>query len=120
MEYPNFPVGKSNKSLPPSKLDQRDSQMSKPPEPVERPKLARWMWDRKLKPRDAEGPLEVSAEMVRKYCLEFGHPDRAVPGDQVLARIVSWTGGDIAERDFYPPHIRGEVSAVTPRGPAVA
>jgi hypothetical protein len=50
----------------------------------------------------------VSAEQVRKYCLEFGHDDRAMPGREVLARIVAWTGGEVTERDFYPPHIRGE------------
>jgi hypothetical protein len=82
--------------------------MTDKPEPVERPKLARWMWERKLKPRHAERPLGVSAEQVRRYCLEFGHADRAVPGKDVLARIQAWTGGAVTERDFYPPHIRGE------------
>lgn len=87
--------------------------MDNVPDPVERPKLARWMWDRKLKSRDAAGPLRVTAEQARKYCLEFGHVDRAVPGRDVLARIETWTGGEVTERDFYPPHIRGEASAVT-------
>jgi hypothetical protein len=88
--------------------------MNATPEPVERPKLAHWMWARKLKARHAEAPLGVSAEQVRKYCLEFGHDDRAVPGREVLARIVEWTGGEVTERDFYPPHIRGESVATIP------
>jgi predicted transcriptional regulator len=79
------------------------------PDPVERPKLARWMWDRKLKSRDAAGPLGVTPEAVRKYCLEFGHGDRAMPGRDVLERIVRWTEGAVTERDFYPPHIRGDL-----------
>lgn len=76
------------------------------PDPVERPKLARWMWERKLKARDAEAPLGVSAEQVRRYCLEFGHPARAIPGRDVLDRISVWTRREVTERDFYPPHIR--------------
>lgn len=87
--------------------------MSTPPDPVERPKLARWMWERNLKPRHAAGPLGVSAEQVRRYCLEFGHDDRAIPGREVMARIRTWTQEAVAERDFYPPHIRGEDPVVS-------
>lgn len=85
--------------------------MNAVPEPVERPKLAYWMWVRKLKPPHAAKPLGVTPEQVRKYCLEFGHPDRALPGRDVLERIETWTGGEVTERDFYPPHIRGELPA---------
>lgn len=87
--------------------------MSSPPEPVERPALARWMWERKLKPHDVAEPFGVSAEQVRKYCLEFGHANRAVPGDEVLRRIQAFTHGAVTERDFYPPHIRGVAAAAT-------
>lgn len=87
--------------------------MTSIPDPVERPKLARWMWDRKLKAPDAAAPLGVSSEQVRKYCLEFGHVDRAVPGPQVLEKIFAWTRGEVTERDFYPPHIRGEAAQVS-------
>lgn len=82
--------------------------MTEKPEPVERPKLARWLWDRKLKARHVARPFGVSEEQVRKYCLEFGHDDRAVPRPDVLARICAYTDGAVTERDFYPPHIRGE------------
>ncbi len=84
--------------------------LTRVPDPVERPKLARWLWDRKL-PFSWLAPLiGVSAEQVRRYCLEFGHDDRAVPGRDVLAKIARVTAGSdaVAERDFYPPHIRGE------------
>lgn len=73
------------------------------------------MWDRKLKPRDAEQPLGVSAEMVRRYCLEFGHEARAIPGKEVLERIEAWTAGVVTERDFYPPHIRGDAAPASAR-----
>jgi len=82
--------------------------MTAPPEPVERPKLARWMWDRNLKPRDLAASFGVSQEQVRRYCLEFGHPDRAMPRRDVLAKIERFTQGAVTERDFYPPHIRGD------------
>jgi len=77
------------------------------PEPVERPKLAHWLWTRKLRPPHVAKRLEVTPEAVRRYCLEFGHPDRSVPGADVLARITALTEGQVTERDFYPPHIRG-------------
>lgn len=85
--------------------------MDTTPEPVERPKLATWMWERNLRPKAAATPLGVSAEQVRRYCLEFGHEDRAVPGKDVLTRIEAWTQGAVTERDFYPPHIRGDAPA---------
>jgi hypothetical protein len=85
--------------------------MTDAPEPVERPKLAFWMWRRKLRPPQAAKALGVTPEQVRKYCLEFGHPDRALPGREVLERIEAWTSGEVTERDFYPPHIRGEAAS---------
>ncbi len=92
-----------------------DTKPSSPivPDPVERPKLARWLWDRRL-PFSWLAPLiGVSAEQVRRYCLEFGHDDRAVPGRDVLAKIALVTAGPdaVTERDFYPPHIRGDAPA---------
>lgn len=90
----------------------RDAASFKVPDPIERPSLARWMWDRKLKAGDLAEPLGVSAEQVRRYCLEFGHPERSHPGPEVMARIVALTDGVVAERDFYPPHIRGDGPAL--------
>ena len=78
------------------------------PDPVERPKLAVWLWSRKLKAHQVAASLGVSAEQVRRYCLEFGHPDRSVPGPDVLVKIDGLTSGAVTERDFYPPHIRGD------------
>lgn len=80
------------------------------PDPVERPKLARWLWDRNLPYSWLAPRIGVSAEMVRRYCLEFGHDDRALPRGEVLKRIEAVTAGPdgVTERDFYPPHIRGD------------
>lgn len=86
----------------------RDAPAFAVPDPIERPSLAFWLWSRKLKSADLAEPLGVSTEQVRRYCLEFGHPDRSIPSAEVLARIAALTGGKVTERDFYPPHIRGE------------
>ncbi len=75
------------------------------PDPVERPRLAYWLWERKLPFSWLAPRIGVSVEQVRRYCLEFGHDDRAIPRREVLTRIAQVTG--IAEREFYPPHIRG-------------
>lgn len=77
------------------------------PEPLERPSLAEWMWRRDLKPPQVARLLDVSAEQVRRYCLPFGHPNRSLPGGEILKRIERLTDGQVRERDFYPPHIRG-------------
>ncbi|MFZ5719227.1 MAG: helix-turn-helix domain-containing protein [Pseudomonadota bacterium] len=88
--------------------------MTRPPEPVERPSLALWMWRRNLRAPQAAKALGVTPEQVRRYCLEFGHPQRAMPGREVLERIAAWTDGEVTERDFYPPHIRGEAPTPAP------
>jgi hypothetical protein len=89
----------------------RDASAFTAPDPIERPALAFWLWARKLRFADLAEPLGVSTEQVRRYCLEFGHPERSVPGADVLARIAAVTDGKVTERDFYPPHIRGEAPA---------
>lgn len=77
----------------------------KPPEPVAHPKLAVWMFERKLGPRDAASALSLTPEAVRRYCLEFGHAKRQIPGRDVMARIVAWTEGEVTPNDFHPPHL---------------
>lgn len=78
------------------------------PQPVMRPSLARWMFERDLKLKDATAPLGVQTEQVRRYCLPFDDPMRCVPTPKVMARIIAWTGGAVRADDFYTPHIRGE------------
>lgn len=77
------------------------------PEPVSRPRLARFIWERGLTLKEAARPLGCSYEQLRLICLPFGHVDRRVPRDALLARIVNWTGGEITAADFYPPHLTG-------------
>lgn len=72
-----------------------------PPAPVRRPRLALWLFERNLRLKDAEGPLGVGLEQVRRYCLPFGHNLRSVPTAKVMARIVAWTDGQVGPADFY-------------------
>lgn len=85
--------------------------MAQPPEPLERPKLARWMWERGLKWADGATALGVSGEQVRRYCLEFGHTQRQLPSREAMERIHAWTNGAITPADFYPPHLNQPAEA---------
>lgn len=71
-----------------------------------RPKLARWMFERDLRLKDAVGPLGVGMEQVRRYCLPFGDPLRAVPSPKAMQRIIAWTAGEVTADDFFEPVIK--------------
>ena len=76
-----------------------------PPQPIDRPALARFIWERMLSLADAGDELGSSYEQVRRICLPFGHEDRRVPNADLMERIVAWTGGEVRPRDFYPAHL---------------
>lgn len=80
---------------------------------VARPTLAKWLFDRNVSTAFAAEALQVSGESVRRYCLPFDHPDRRLPGAEIMERIVAWTGGAIQPADFYPPHLTTPVSPAT-------
>ena len=75
---------------------------------ITRPKLALWMFQRGLLPKHAAPELGVGREQVRRYCLPFGDPLRAIPTEGVMERIVAWTRGEITPADFYPPKLFGK------------
>ncbi|MDR3513752.1 MAG: hypothetical protein P4L73_19115 [Caulobacteraceae bacterium] len=79
--------------------------MAEQAEPITRPKLARWLFERGLKRRDAAAPLGVTPQAVGRYIRPFGDPLRQVPGLEVMERVVAWTGGEIRPADFYPPEL---------------
>jgi hypothetical protein len=81
--------------------------MAKTPAEIGRNKFDEWCWKRglELKPLDAE--LGCSTETVRRIRLPFSDPGRRVPCDELMARIVEYTGREIGPADFYPPHLRG-------------
>lgn len=81
--------------------------IDRPPATRPRPKLARWLLERRISSTAAGTRIGVSREMVRRYCLPFDDPAQAVPGPGPLARIVEWTAGEITAADFYPPHLNG-------------
>lgn len=79
------------------------------PEPIERPAFAEWLWKRGItyKDRNLQQALGVSYETIRCICLPFGDPKRQRPSEDVLRRIVEYTGREITAADFYPPDLRG-------------
>lgn len=77
------------------------------PAPLERPKLARFLWERDICFRSAAEALGRSREWVRRVCLPFDDPRRLVPVEVDIERIVAWTRGEVSAGDFYRPHLRG-------------
>lgn len=71
------------------------------PEPIARPALARWVWERFPKWKDAGEYLCMSWESVRTACLPFGHADRSVPRRETLERIFELTDGEITPDSFH-------------------
>lgn len=74
---------------------------------IDRPKLAHWMWVRDLTPADAAQAVDCSEQAIRNICRPFGHPQRAIPREPLMERILRWTKGDVAAPDYYPPALRG-------------
>lgn len=81
------------------------------------PKLDRWLHDRRISNTQAAAQLGISREAIRLYRLPFGDVGRRVPRDDVLERIVTWTGGEVTAADFYPDHLNGRTAA-TPEAEA--
>lgn len=77
-----------------------------PPAPQPRPELDGWLRARNIKPVHAARDLGVSKTSMNKYLLPFCDARRQVPGDDKMAAIVSYTGGEITCVHFYPPHLR--------------
>lgn len=78
-----------------------------PPQPLAKPKLAQWMFDRNIRPKQAATRLGVSDKQVRRYLLPFGDPNRQIPSEGIIAEVVDWTDGEIGAADFYPPELSG-------------
>lgn len=81
--------------------------MSSEPQVQPRPKLAQWMFERGLKPADAEREIGVGRERLRRMCLPFGDPNRIKHvKEDVLTRIIEWTRGEVTAVDFIAPELR--------------
>jgi hypothetical protein len=72
------------------------------PDPIARPLLARWVWERFPTWRDAGEFFEMSGEAVRAACLPFEDKARSVPRPATLERIRHLTGGAVPPESFYP------------------
>jgi hypothetical protein len=76
-----------------------------PPAPLNRPKLARYLWDRDLTFQAAGAALGRTKEWVRLVCLPFDDVRRRIPDQADMAKIHAWTQGEVMPADFYPPHL---------------
>lgn len=81
-----------------------------PPEPVERPKLARWLFERSLSYADGGRLFGCSLEKVRLMCLPIGDAKRQNPGLDLANTIAAKTGGEVTVTD-WPPLQRQGVAA---------
>lgn len=83
--------------------------MTDAPAPIQKPKLAHWMFERNISNIDAAAHLGCSRQTILNITQPFGSPTRTVPHEALLARIVRWTQGEVTAADFYPPHLNGHV-----------
>jgi hypothetical protein len=81
--------------------------MQPPPSPIDRPKLASWLFERSLGTAAAAEALGCSEQTVLNMCKPFGEPGRTVPREALLEKVVAWTEGAVTAVDFYPAHLRG-------------
>lgn len=73
------------------------------PEPIGRPALALFLWERGVQFRPAGKAIGKSHEYVRLICLPFGDPRRLIPDAETAEKIREWTGGAVAPDSFDPP-----------------
>jgi hypothetical protein len=77
--------------------------LKEPPNPVDRPKFALWLYHRRLSARAVAPDLDVSHEQVRRICLPFGDPDWRRPSDRLKAAVKAYTRGEIDLDDWQEP-----------------
>ena len=77
---------------------------------VTRPTFEHWLRDRKMNYVLAARALMCSRETLRRYCLPFDAPQRRFPNKGLLARIVTFTDGQITGHDFLPPALSTSTS----------
>lgn len=81
------------------------------PAPLERPKLATFLFERDITTAAAAAALGRTREWLRLILLPFNDPRRRIPDAQDLEKIHVWTKGAITPSDFYPAHLNGPVDA---------
>lgn len=72
------------------------------PDPLHLPKFALWCFQRGLKLAEIAEALDCSHETARRLQMPFGEKRRCIPKQDLMNRLVHWTGGEIQPADFYP------------------
>ena len=102
-------VDESNKSQSSFALPIRCSvkrRKMRPPKPLNRPKLAEYLWRRDIAGPAAAAALGRTRQWLALVLLPFDDPRRRVPDLGDLERIHEWTEGEITPADFYPPELQ--------------
>jgi hypothetical protein len=88
-----------------------ETQVSGLLKPLPRSRFDHWCWLRGVKLSEIGQAVGCRQERARRMRLPFGDPLRVVPSEQEMARIVSWTRGEITPADFYPPELTPSAEA---------
>lgn len=72
-----------------------------------RPKLDRWLRDRGLGAPDLARRWGMTPQGASRYLLPFGDPRRVIPGEDRIADVFAWTGGEVVAADWYDPALSG-------------
>jgi len=81
------------------------------PAPLERPKLATFLWERDISSIEAARALGRTREWLRLILLPFSDSRRRIPDSADLEKIHIWTKGEIRPADFYPLHLNLAIEA---------
>lgn len=75
--------------------------MNHPPtEPQPRPKIAQWLFDRRISCREAAKGIGCSYEQLRRVGLPFSDPDHRPASQKLRQKIAAYTGGDVGVNDW--------------------
>lgn len=83
------------------------------PAPLNRPKIALFIWQRGLDYHGFGKAVGRTREWARLVCLPFDDPRRRIPDEADLARIYAWTKGEVSPADFYPPALQALRETIT-------
>lgn len=72
-------------------------------DPLQRPPLAAWIWERSYTNREAAALFGVSHEQLRLWCLPFTNLARVAPRPEQRIKIAQVTAGAVAPESFDPP-----------------
>ncbi|HEY1447492.1 MAG TPA: hypothetical protein VGF33_03070 [Caulobacteraceae bacterium] len=77
----------------------------KTPPLVERPALAKWLFDRNMTVQDGAEYFGTNVETLRRTLKPVSHPLLRIPHRQLMAAIIKRTNGEVTCCDWYPREV---------------